>query len=263
MNSGQNETKLAEPSGISPTLRESPPVAPPLRQPGHGASSAPTERRQLSAADVIVVPRNRIRWYYLMLVMTAIFFFCLGWLANYRLVKQSGTPGKTVEGGTPVLLSGQLRYGRPTGLPIPDAGGVVIVLPVGATPERPIPIEGLRPWDSNSAVGQINRQRLTELGGTWTQTAEDGSYSVVLPRPGQYWVLAISKNLARPKEVLELTRRGIAELDYEQLSRYFERPADLIGPQAYRWSLETIGPAGLQLNHDFQVHGELGIPELP
>ncbi len=262
MNSGQSETRIAESSGI-PAQADAPPVAPPSRKPGREAVPPPTDKRQFTVVDVVIVPRNRIRWYYLMLVVTAIFFFCLGWLANHRQVTQSDTPTKTVEGGTPVLLSGQLRYGRPKGLPIPDAGAVVIVLPTGATPERPIPIEGLRPWESNSAAGQTNRQRIAELGGMWTQAAEDGSYSVVLPRPGQYWVLAVSKNLARPKQTLELTRRGIAELDYEQLSRYFERPADLIGPQAYRWSLETIGPTGLQLNHDFQVHGELGIPELP
>jgi len=238
-------------------------VSPPLPETARNGTACFDRDDPPTNLDVIIVSRGRIRWYYLLLIMTAVSFFCLGWLSSHRQPVTKKPTNKPAEGTAPVLLTGQIRYGRPGGLPIPDGGSVVIILPKDTTPERPIPIEGLRLWDSETAAGQVNRQRLSELGAGWVRVAEDGSYSVVLPQPGQYWVLMISRNLARPKAVLELANRGIAELDFEQMSQYFERPGDLVGPQAYRWSLETIGPTGLNLNHDFQTHADLGIPELP
>ncbi|MGQ9770371.1 MAG: hypothetical protein ACUVQG_07450 [Thermogutta sp.] len=252
---------MPDPSATAPSPGNNPPVAPPL--PVHPPKASPDSERNPVNADAVLVSRARIRWYYLILVVTAISFFCMGWLANRpRSIKEkSAVP--SVEGNDRVLVSGKLRFGRPNGIPIPDVGAVVIAVPSNAMPERRFPIEGLRPWDPDSATGQVNRNRLTEFGAGWTRTAEDGSYHLVLPRPGQYWVLMISKGLARSKATLELTNRGIPELDFEQLSRYFERPADLIGPQAYRWSLETVAATGLNLNHDFQTDRELGIPEIP
>lgn len=257
------ESRIPEPPKNVPLPGNESLLAPPLPETIREGTSHAHQEARLSNSDLILVSRSNIRWYYLILLITAVSCFLLGSLVNRREPNQPKTPAKAVEGSERVLLSGQIRYGRVNGLPIPDSGAVVIVLPANVTPGRRIPIEGLRPWDRDSAVAQINRERVAEFGTAWTQATEDGSYNLVLPRPGQYWVLMISKNLARSKAALELTNRGIPELDFRQLSQYFERPADLIGSQAYRWSLETIPSTGLTLNHDFQTDAELGIPELP
>lgn len=263
MRSKPPDIRIPEPPDPVSQIRDGGVVSPPLSETTRDPNLCSDREAPPANVDGIIVSRSRIRWYYLLLIVTAICFFCLGWLANRGQSVPTKPQNKPAEGTTPVLLAGQIRYGRPNGLPIPDGGAVVIVLPSHTTPERPIPIEGLRPWDSETAAGQVNRQRLAELGAGWVKVAEDGSYNVVLPQPGKYWVLMISRSLARRKATLELANRGIAELDLKQMSQYFERPGDLIGPQAYHWSLETIGPTGLNLNHDFQTPADLGIPELP
>jgi len=239
------------------------PLAPPLPQTIQEGPSHLDRESHWPNGDVVPVPRAHIRWYYFILIVTAVSCFFLGWSINRREFPQPKSQAKPVPGNEPVLVSGHIRYGRANGLPLPDAGAVIIALPADVALERRIPIEGLRPWDHDSAVAQVNRERLAEFGAAWVRAADDGSYGLVLPRPGQYWILVISNNLARSKAAFELANRGIPELDFRQLSLYFERPADLIASQAYRWSLETITSTGLTLNHDFQTDAELGIPELP
>lgn len=263
MKSDVTERSSLHPPQSPPPPGNEAPLAPPLPPTSQEGSSPPDRESYLLDSDVVPVSRATIRWYYVVLTVTAVSCFCLGWLINRRDSPQPKSPVKQVPGNARVLVSGQIRYGRANGLPLPDAGAVVIALPANATLERRIPIEGLRPWDEDSAVAQVNRQRLADFGAAWVRAADDGTYSLVLPGPGQYWVLIISNNLARSKAALELANRGIPELDSRQLSQYFERPGDLIASQAYRWSLETVSPSGLTLNHNFQTDAELGLPEVP
>lgn len=209
----------------------------------------------------ILVRRSALPGYYLVLVACTLGAFLGGWLARGSFVGEK-TPPKVVpqERAERVLVSGQIRFLGAGGIGQPDRGAVVMLLPAERLPPKPLPVEGLRPWDEDSALALQNREKVAEFGGAWGKADAQGEFSLVLPTPGQYWVLVISRNLARPRWVTEQPHRGIAELDREQLARYFERPVDLIGPQDYRWTLEKLDATGLQINQVFTRIEQL-VPE--
>ncbi|MBC7351115.1 MAG: hypothetical protein H5U08_02045 [Thermogutta sp.] len=203
-------------------------------------------------SEYVLVKRAALSWYYFVLVGCTLGGLAIGWLAASSLQqpKAAGTAAKPAS-SEPVLLSGEIRFVDARGMGHPDTGAVVIALPAKQFPDSRVPIEGLRPWDSDSPQRQRNLEKLAEHGGAWTTVEEDGQFRLVLPETGDYWVLVISKNLARPKSVTEQPNRGIGELDLAQLSRYFERPVDLIGPQEYSWSLRSVDIGGGQIHHIF------------
>ena len=203
-------------------------------------------------SEYVLIRRAALSWYYFVLVGCTLGGLAIGWLAasSFRQPRAVSSPANAASGER-VLLSGEIRFIDAGGMGHPDTGAVVIALPARQFPDSPVPIEGLRPWDRDSAQRQRNLEKLAENGGAWTTVDEAGEFSLVLPMQGDYWVLVISKNLARPKSVTEQPNRGIAELDLSQLSRYFERPGDLIGPQEYYWSRQRVEVSGGRIHHVF------------
>lgn len=190
--------------------------------------------------------------YYALLLLVAAGGFVAGWLIGRAGMPHEEKRLPTTPGvANRVLLSGHIRFAGISGEGQPDGGAVVLALPADRRPDKPLAIEGLRPWDAGSSQAIKSRERLSEIGGAWGQADENGDFHAVLPSAGRYWVLVISRNLARPAWLTAGSRRGIPELEYEQLTRYFQRPADLIGPQAFRWTLESVPISGLQINHLF------------
>ncbi len=218
--------------------------------PGKGGP-APQNIGQL-LSEYVLVRRAALSWYYFVLVGCTLGGLAIGWLAasSFQQPKAVDAAVKSASNER-VLLSGEIRYVDGGGMGHPDAGAVVVALPAERLPDSLVPIEGLRPWDRDSAQRQRNLEKLMQHGGAWTTVDEGGQFSVVLPNAGEYWVLVISKNLARPRSLTEQPNRGIGELDLAQLSRYFERPADLIGPQEYYWSLQRVDVSGGQIHHVF------------
>lgn len=210
--------------------------------------------------DYVLVRRSVLPAYYLVLVVCMLGAFLAGWLARGSFIREKAPP-KTLpqKPGERVLVSGQIRFRGAGGIGQPDRGAVVILLPGETLPEKPLPIEGLRPWDEDSALATQNREKIAEFGGAWGRADAQGEFNLVLPSPGRYWVLLISRHLARPRWVTEQPHRGIAELDREQLAQYFERPVDLIGPQDYRWTLEQVDTTGLQINQVFAKSEDIGL----
>ena len=224
--------------------------------------AAPHPERSDDFNGYLLVSRSRVRGYYVLLATSTLLAFFLGWLFGHSRTPE---PRKVENPQNPmeaVLLTGQIRYTVVKTPALPDSSAVVIAVPKDKLPDEPLPIEGLRPWDADSPTAELHRRAVQDLGGGWARTDADGGFSLVLPRPGAYWVLVISQHLARPQNVTTRQRRGLAELDYRQLSGYFQRPEDLIGPQMYRWSLENIEGQGASLRHTFQSDAGLGV-EIP
>lgn len=245
---------LTPPPRDQQDLREVP------RQEAQPAASCP--ERSNNGDGYLLVSRSRIRGYYALLCACTLLAFFLGWLFGQSKTPEPHQVENVQNPAETVLVTGQIRYTTGKIPALPDSSAVVIAVPKDKLPDDPLPIEGLRPWDADSPTAELHRQAVRDLGGGWARTDADGGFSLVLPRPGEYWVLIISKHLARPRAVVTRQHRGLAELDYQQLSDYFQRPEDLIGPQAYRWSLEKIEKQGASLRHTFQSDAGLGV-EIP
>ena len=116
-----------------------------------------------------------------------------------------------------------------------DAGAVVIALPQGKTPSQTLSVEGIRPHEPAPAADHPSVRAIEALGGAYGRVDAAGDFAIVLPRPGRYHLLIVSRQTVRPAD------RRVDPIDLEQLQTYFYRGADLIGRHAYRWSLEEFG----------------------
>ncbi len=220
-------------------------------------------RGKTEAPDYVLVSRQRIQAYVLLLIGTGLVAFVLGWeTAGSRwpdTTASSGTGAKTP--GDPVLLTGRVHFagkGKPLA---PDAGAVVIALPLEPPKER-VAVEGLRPWNTSLISRKEATDQIARLGGAFAQADADGSFNVVVPRPGEYRLLIISNNLARPATITARPNRGIDELDVKGIGQYCDRPADLIGPQAYLWTRVEVRPGMPPVRHVFQEGDDLGLDQI-
>ena len=110
------------------------------------------------------------------------------------------------------VLRGKLTYVDAQGRESPDAGSVVILLPVDQRPspgERISPI-GLRP-DEPISDGNPRLKQIRALGGAYTRTDVDGAYRLRVPRRGCYMMLVISGNMKRDADA-RLNKEDLARL---------------------------------------------------
>lgn len=215
------------------------------------------------APEYLLVSRRRIQAYVLLLMGTGLVAFFLGrGTAGSRRIDSAASSGSGAKApGDPVLLPGNVYFagkGKPLA---PDAGAVIIALPL-ETPQERVAVEGLRPWTTSLVSRKEAADQVASLGGAFAQADADGSFHVVLPRPGEYRLLIISNNLARPATITARPNRGIDELDVRGIAQYCDRPADLIGPQAYLWTRVEVRPGMTPLRHVFQEGDNLGLDQI-
>jgi len=143
------------------------------------------------------------------------------------------------------LIEGTLVY-RPGPNQIePDERAVVMALPADNFPEKKLTIQGIRPSDREPARSHPTvRQIREELGGAYARADDEGSYNMVVPDKGTYWILVISAHAARPKN------HDIHEPDLDTLGNYFTQPELLIGRYQYRLDKEEIKSRN-PIDHDF------------
>jgi len=220
-------------------------------------------RRSAEDPDYLLISRRRIQAYVLLLIGTGVLAFIMG-----RGTAGSRRPHSTAASSSdaktpadPVLLTGYVHFagkGKPLA---PDAGAVIIALPL-APPQERLAVEGLRPWNTNLALRKEAADQAAGLGGAFAQADEEGSFNLVVSHPGEYRLLIISNSLARPAAVTARPNRGIDELDLKGMAQYFDRPADLIGPQVYHWTRVEVRPGMTPLRHVFQEGDDLGLDQI-
>lgn len=149
-----------------------------------------------------------------------------------------------VEQPEAVLIPGQVVYRNARGLKNFDTDAVLVMIPRDAVAAQKIEAKGLRPSDPAPAARKPGVQAIELLDGAYARADREGKFSVVL-RPGEYWVLAVSRHASRPKG------RHLRKEDMATLERYFLKPADLIGTSAYELSVRQIR-AEEPLEYDFK-----------
>lgn len=149
----------------------------------------------------------------------------------------------------PVALEGGVIYSEAPGQYKPDDGAVVIALPSDRAPAEKLPNTGLRPAadeaDSSSILSGPG-----ELGGALARANEEGDFQLVVPQPGEYYLLLISRHAKRP------AGNKIGKRDLDQLAAYFADGAGLIGSQKYSLSRRRISGVPAPVNQDFGFDGK-------
>lgn len=154
---------------------------------------------------------------------------------------ESGSPAAS----EPVPLEGYVLYSPSSGNTMPDAGAIIIALPAGKAPAEKIAASGLRPGDGDdlSAVPAVDELRA--IGGAIARADQRGQYQLVVPRPGDFSILIVSRRAKRGSE------RTIAMADQQALARVFASPSDLIGQQRYAIISRRLAGAPPPYNHEF------------
>jgi len=149
-----------------------------------------------------------------------------------------------------VLVEGTLLYQPGPNRVEPDNRAVVMALPVGKFPEKKLTFQGIRPSDREPAPSHPTIRQISELGGVYARTDDEGRFDTVVPDKGSYWVLVISAHAGRPKG------NDIDEPDLEQLGNYFSQPELLIGRYKYRFTKEEINSGFNPIDIDFGADEE-------
>ena len=141
---------------------------------------------------------------------------------------QAELPNENVAGFSPAL-TGRILYLTSDGVPRPDDGARILVLPQERQGTSKLSVVGFRSGAS-STDQQFARSSLREAGGDYAITDSDGRYTIQLPTAGTYHVLLISRH--QPRNDGEFL-----EPDLQRILRgYFDRPTGLIGSVMYELS---------------------------
>lgn len=164
-------------------------------------------------------------------------------------------PVESVDAGAssqsePVALEGGVIYSAAPGQYKPDAGAVAIAVPVDNVPKEKLPAAGLRPDGADESVSLSATNALAGLGGAVAWANDEGDFQLVVPQPGEYHLLVISRHAKRP------AGKAIAKADLDQLKAYFADAAGLIGPDKYALSRRRMAGAAAPLSQDFGLDGK-------
>jgi hypothetical protein len=182
-------------------------------------------------ADKILFPRRMIYFEAVLYLLIAAASFGLGYL-----IGRGGNARPAINTSTQSLddkrvpVDGTVMLAPLTGAPQADAGAVVIALPDDpAHPPKPLAPSGFRPEDQPAGASDPGMRALASLGGTVARTNNEGSFSLVVPRPGLYHFLIISKHIARePGDALE-------RQELQEVLKYFDPPADVLKDHRWKW----------------------------
>lgn len=247
---------------ISPAVPAPPPVySPPTHSSlSYSAGSVPpsssvADRRHSGAPAsirdedaLLVISRRGVYAMSGLLLLVASFFFAAGYLIGLRPVG-APTKGDTASASqqNPVIYEGNLSYATSPGQLKADGEAVAIALPFEKKPKanQKLASRGLRSTDSGDIEITPAAEALRALGGACARAGDDGECQLVVPRPGKYYLLLISKHARREGG------RSIEFDDLRAMGEFFERPADLIGAYRYDWSVRELSASPPRFTHEF------------
>lgn len=232
------------------------------RRPLPEASSrkVPSDFRRAASEDAPEagdpVPRGMILFRRRTLYVQAVLFVLLAAVAfgsGYFMGRGDATFEESVRrqqaAKMPVSVEGTLTYLPTPDRRVGDEGAVVIALPENARPKTRIAVREIRPERGAPLPGSPAVRAIEELGGAYARTDASGSFLLELPQPGSYWLLLISRSTSRPEG------EAIDEVAADEMDRYFQSAAELVGSHKYRWILEEVAAGFHPIEHDFGSGG--------
>jgi hypothetical protein len=182
--------------------------------------------------DRIAVPRYVVFTQGVLLAVVALVCFLLGMAIGGAVSERSGEP----VAAQPISISGVVSVAE-GGARQPDAGAVVILLPVDAQPDERQSLVGLRPGD-DPTTGEQGRNFIRLLRGGVSRCDRRGEYAIELPDRGRYYLLAISAN-AQPKPGDTLPPQDLA-----QMARFFKMSEEPLAEFRFQWRIEPLRRGG-------------------
>jgi len=144
--------------------------------------------------NAVWISRRAIYTHVAILVLVSIVTFLIGWIsggAGARL------PGSNNAG--PVRFEAQIQYVAANGKTLPDEGAVVLLWPKQAKPLERLSSKRLSPSEPAPPSDHATLKALETLHGAYARANAQGEVrDLLLTEPGEYYVLVISRNLARP-----------------------------------------------------------------
>ena len=191
-------------------------------------SKTPSPRLFPMPADKILFPRRMIYIEAVLYLLIAAASFGMGYLighgGTYRPVAKEATEAVADKR---VPIEGKVMLAPLSGDKTPDAGAVVIVLPDDL--DKPLSPVGCRVDDTDAREIDSAANTIKALNGAMTRTSNNGGFSVVVPKPGMYHILIISKHLAREQS------GALEEQGLREISKYFDPPADVLKDRRWKW----------------------------
>jgi hypothetical protein len=198
--------------------------------PRHSAPGAPTglNRRDALVAGATAITIGPVMWW-------------LGGRSNNSktsaddLKQAAAAPGAPEKPAAPAAiaeaapaLTGRITYVTADGESRPDAGARILLLPELRPGSTLLSVDGFR---ANAAAAdvQLAQDALKLLGGAFTSADEQGRYGADLSSSGVYEILIVSNYQSRPAGPLP-------EDLLKALSRFFDRPQQLVGQTAYEFT---------------------------
>ena len=211
--------------------------------PAASISASPTTATVPTAPfdNAVWISRRAIYTHVAILVLVSIATFLIGWI--------SGGAGAHVPGANntdPIRFEALIQYVDAKGKTLPDDGAVVLLWPKQAKPLERLSIKRLTPSEPAPPPDFPTLKVIETLRGAYARTNAQGEVrDLMLAEPGEYYVLVISRNLARP--AMEPINEKVVPI----LGDLFGGEAvALLGTRQYKLKSYTIAGTST-LNHTF------------
>ena len=198
-------------------------------------------------SDQILLPRRILYVEAVLFVTVAVTAFGLGYLTGrggWSAADKVDAENTDVQMRVPV--EGRVWLVPPAGAKRGDEGAVVIVLPAGKSPGRPLPVAGLRPGDPLAATGHATPTALAEFGGAVARADATGNFALFVPAAGSYRILIISHQAKRG------TDEPLQQSDILELGKYFDAPDNLLEHCRYRWLTKDLRHGTGPIDEEFK-----------
>lgn len=220
----------------APQLVPSPPVSS-VRSTGPG-------RRGRDNDAMLLVSRKAVYAQAALMAVVALAALAAGYLIG-RGARTTAPSSDEVAAGDPVALEGHIGYTFASDASEPDAGAVVAVLPAKKQPARKLEASLFRPGAADETTVTA-REAVETLGGALAKAGDDGHFQLVVPRPGDYFLLIVSRHAERQKD------QPISAKHLAKLAAYFDSPADMIADKRYAWLSRQLTGAPPPVRHEFR-----------